>query len=230
MGIGVKTLEKLRFAALGAGALCSSSVFGQAPDDDFFWPEPREIAIARSAAPEAVSDNASYWVLAPEGYRRVVEGQNGFNCLVLRQWSAAFDTQRELFEWDGLIAPICYDPVTSASSMQEQFLRAELGLAGNGHDEIRAEIMMAYGDGRLRPLERMAFSYMYSGAQRLTPDAGHWHPHLMVHAPYYTNDMLGGNTFASGDPVVFEAPGTFRAIIAVPVNGRDGHIMPDFER
>ncbi|MGP1354100.1 MAG: hypothetical protein ACTS1Z_12325 [Parasphingopyxis sp.] len=223
-------LGKLRFPALAASAFCSTAVAGQVPDDGYFWPEAREIAIARSAAPEAVSGNASYWVLTSEGYRRVVEGQNGFNCLVLRQWSAIFDTQRELFEWDGLIAPICYDPITSASSMQEQFLRAELGLAGNGHDAIKAEVMAAYGEGRLRFPDRVGFSYMYSAAQRLTPDAGHWHPHLMIHAPYYTNAMLGGHTFMSGDPIVFEAPGTFRSIIAVPVNGRDGHIAPDFER
>ncbi|WP_299322153.1 hypothetical protein [Parasphingopyxis sp.] len=220
---------KLLFATSLAAALVSPALAESEVGADFFWPEAREIAIARSAAPETVSENASYWVLLPSGYRQVVTGSNGFNCLVLRQWSAAFDTQRELFEWEGLVAPICYDPVTSASSMQEQFLRAELGLAGADHDAIRAEIMSAYGDGRLRPLERTAFSYMYSGAQRLTPNAGHWHPHLMVHAPYYTNDMLGGNSFTSGDPVVFEAPGTFRAIIAIPVNGRDGHIQPQFE-
>ncbi|MGP1283864.1 MAG: hypothetical protein ACTS1X_12885, partial [Parasphingopyxis sp.] len=77
--------------------------------------------------------------------------------------------------------------------------------------------------------DRAGFSYMYSAAQRLTPNAGHWHPHLMVHAPFHTNEMLGDNSFSGSDPVVFEAPGTFRAIVAIPVNGRDAHIEPRYE-
>ncbi|MEM8696404.1 MAG: hypothetical protein AAGE05_10325 [Pseudomonadota bacterium] len=51
----------------------------------------------------------------------------------------------------------------------------------------------------------------------------------MVHAPYHTNEMLGGNTFMSGDPVVFEALGTYRAIAAIPVSVRTAHIMPEYD-
>ncbi len=222
----MSAISPLRILLLVLSAVVS---FPAGANEEFFWPEAHETAVARSAAPEVISTNASIWVLSVNGYRRVSEGSNGFNCLVLRQWSAAFDTQRELFDWDGLVAPICYDAITSESSMQEQFLRARLGLMGRGHDEIKAAVMLAYGDGEIQPLERAGFSYMYSAAQRLTPNAGHWHPHIMVHAPYHTNDMLGGNSFDGGDPVVFEASGTYRAIIAIPVNGREGHIAPQIE-
>lgn len=67
---------------------------------------------------------------------------------------------------------------------------------------------------------------MYSAAQKLGPTVGAWHPHVMVYAPGYTNEMLGGASVASGDPVLAEAPGTARAIIAIPVDGRAGHIQP----
>lgn len=211
-------------AMLAAGA---ASAQAPAPGSDFFWDEDHEVAIARSAAPDAVSTNASVWVLEPSGYRRAVDGENGFNCLVLRQWSAIFEDQRALFEWDELVAPICYDPVASQSGpMQEQLLRARLGLEGAGHDDIRDAVFAAYAEGELSLLDGVAFAYMYSDAQRITPEAGHWHPHVMVYAPHYTNAMLGGNGPASGDPIAFEAPGTFRAVIAIPVNGRSSHIAP----
>ncbi len=194
---------------------------------DFFWNEDYEVAIARSAAPEAVSADATIWVLAPSGYREAVSGENGFNCLVLRQWSAIFEDQRELFEWEELVAPICYDPIASENGpMQEQLLRARLGLDGAGHDEIRQAVFTAYAEGELPVLQGAAFAYMYSDAQRITPDAGHWHPHVMIYAPYYTNAMLGGNAPHSGDPIAFEAPGTPRTVIAIPVDGRDSHIAP----
>ena len=187
-----------------------------------------EIALARSAGPEAVSAGASVWVLGESEYERAIEGDNGFNCLVMRRWGAAFDFQKAAFETPGsIVAPICYDPKASASGpMQEQLLRATLGLGGKTHDEIRDAVMDAYDKGEISPVDGVAFAYMYSAAQKLGPNIGAWRPHVMVYAPGYTNEMRGGASFASGDPVVAEAPGTKRAIIAIPVNGRDAHIEP----
>lgn len=192
--------------------------------------ERQELALARSAAPQKISEAASIWTLGHDGYERIVEGTNGFNCLVLRKWSAIFDDQRELFDWDGLVAPICYDPVASKGPMLEQFLRAKSGLEGDSHDEIKRAVYEAYVDGKLPTPIAVSFAYMYSSAQKLSPNVGHWHPHLMVYAPYYDNSMLGGNAVSSGDPIVFEAPGTFRAIIAIPVDGREGHISPEMTK
>lgn len=187
-----------------------------------------EIALARSAGPEAVSAGASVWVLGESEYERAIEGDNGFNCLVMRRWGAAFDNQKKIFETPGgVIAPICYDAKASGAPMKEQFLRAKLGLAGMSHDEIRDAVMAAYDSGDLVALEGVAFAYMYSAAQRLGPGVGAWHPHVMVYAPGYTNEMIGGASVVSGDPVVAEAPGTVRAIIAIPVNGRAEHIQPE---
>jgi len=210
---------------LAMSAVCASSASAAKPKlpKDFFWDRDREIAVARSAAPETISGGASVWVLTPSGYEKTVEGANGANCLVTRGWSAPFDT--DLFGWPDLVAPICYDAVSSGAPLHEQFLRAELGLQGKSHDEIKRAVYEAYGDGRLRPVDRLGLSYMYSDAQVLGPNVGHWHPHLMIHAPYYTSDMLGRNTIPSGDPVIVEGEGTERAIIAVPVDGRT-HIMP----
>jgi len=217
-------LKGLICFAAAAGAMTGvAAAAGAKLPKDFFWDRDREIAVARSAAPETLSAKATVWVLTRAGYKKAAEGENGANCLVTRGWSAPFDT--DLFGWPELVAPICYDAVASGAPMKEQFLRAELGLQGKSHDDIKRAVYEAYGDGRLRPVERLGLSYMYSDAQILGPDVGHWHPHLMIHAPYYTSDRLGPNTISSGDPVIVEAEGTARAIIAVPVDGRT-HIKP----
>ncbi len=192
-----------------------------------FWPREKEITVARSAAPEAASAAAAVWVLTEDGYEQAEEGDNGFNCLVMRRWGAAFDTQKKIFETPGgVIAPICFDPKASGTPMKEQLMRAALGVKGKSHDEIRDAVLAAYASGQLPELDGVAFAYMYSGAQRLGPNVGAWHPHVMVYAPGYTNEMLGGFSIGSGDPVIAEAGGTARAIIAIPVNGRAGHIDP----
>lgn len=219
-----------RFIAILTAAFLSAGAANAAKPDlpkDFFWEKEREIAVAKSAAPETLSANASVWILTPAGYEKAVEGTNAVNCLVTRGWSAPFDT--DLFGWTALVAPICYDEISSGAPMHEQFLRAKLGLEGKSHDEIKAAVYAAYGDGTLQPLEYVGLSYMYSDAQVLGPSVGHWHPHLMIHAPYYSNDRLGPNSISSGDPVIVEAERTARAIIAVPVDGRT-HIMPHQHR
>jgi hypothetical protein len=192
--------------------------------EDFFWERTREIAVARSAAPQAVSARATIWVLTPGGYEIAAEGSNGFNCLVMRGWSLPMTA--EIFGWPSLVAPICFDPVASGSPMREQMMRSDLGMAGMTREEILTEIEAAYDDGRLKALSGAAFAYMYSRDQVLGPNVGRWHPHFMIYAPYYTNEMLGDNPFASNDPIIVEAPGTPRATVAVPVDARTAPIDP----
>src|SRR5580692_7626286 len=45
-----------------------------------------EIALARSAAPDAISGDAKILVLGRHGYETAVEGKNGFVCVVERGW------------------------------------------------------------------------------------------------------------------------------------------------
>jgi hypothetical protein len=50
-----------------------------------------EIAMARSAAPERISRNATVLVLGVHGYQTASVGTNGFVCLVERSWMSPFD-------------------------------------------------------------------------------------------------------------------------------------------
>ena len=47
-----------------------------------------EIAMAQSAAPAAISNDAEIWVLTRHGYEIAVKGKNGFVCVVERSWMA----------------------------------------------------------------------------------------------------------------------------------------------
>ena len=49
-----------------------------------------EIALARSAAPAAISDKATVLTLDSHGYQTAARGTNGFTCLVERAWMAPF--------------------------------------------------------------------------------------------------------------------------------------------
>jgi hypothetical protein len=50
-----------------------------------------EIAMARSAGPPSIAQDAEVMVLGRHGYEVAVQGKNGFVCLVERGWTAAID-------------------------------------------------------------------------------------------------------------------------------------------
>ena len=67
-----------------------------------------EIALARSAAPKSIADNAEVMVLERQGYKTAVKGTNGFVCMVERSWTAGFGDPAF---WNPKIrARICFNP------------------------------------------------------------------------------------------------------------------------
>jgi hypothetical protein len=63
-----------------------------APLNQYLMPdESSEVALARSAAPKSISDEAEVLVFGRDGYKTAVKGRNGFVCLVLRSWTAGSD-------------------------------------------------------------------------------------------------------------------------------------------
>ena len=63
-----------------------------APVDQYFMERNAEILLARSAAPDSISSDATILVLGRQGYETVVRGKNGFVCMVERSWMATFDS------------------------------------------------------------------------------------------------------------------------------------------
>ena len=73
------------------GAAQSDPYPKMAPVDQYLMEKNAEIQLARSAAPDSISRDATILVLGRQGYETAVEGKNGFVCMVGRGWMAAFD-------------------------------------------------------------------------------------------------------------------------------------------
>lgn len=192
------------------------------PIAEYMMASEDEIALARSAAPEAISGRATVKVLTASGYETAVPGDNAFVCIVMRGWAAATAsaaTDRDLAYYSKLRAPICFDPVASRTVLPLQELQAKLGMEGKGPEQIAEAVQAAYAEGELPRMEPVAFAYMFSADQELGPEVGAWHPHMMVYTPHYENSMLGGNEPDSGLPIVGDG-GTPFAVTVIPVDDR----------
>ena len=157
----------------------------------------------------------------PSGFDVVSEGNNGFVCLVMRGWSAPTYTPAQFLDlvYDPRIrAPICFDPEAARTVMPYYELRTKLGMAGKSPDQIAAGVEAAYAQGDLPQRVGVSFAYMWSADQYLFEEAGAWHPHMMVFAPYYENAMVGGNEFGSPLPQVSDDAGTPFTVVVIPVD------------
>jgi hypothetical protein len=187
-----------------------------APFSEYEMNRAAEIALAKSAAPENISSHATVKVLTRSGFETAVQGDNGFVCLVMRSWSAVPDPRDS--HYAALRAPICFDPVAARTVAPVEELRTKLGLEGKPPEAIGSEVAARYGNGQLPKMEGVAFAYMWSASQ-LFPEGGHWHPHMMVYAPYYKNSTLGSN--AAGGHLPFVAgEGSPYTVVLIPVDDK----------
>jgi hypothetical protein len=60
-----------------------------APFDQYLMERNAEIQLARSAAPNSISSDATILVLGRQSYETAVRGKNGFVCMVERSWMEA---------------------------------------------------------------------------------------------------------------------------------------------
>lgn len=191
------------------------------PLADYMMPRDAEIALARSAAPEAVTGHATFKILTKNGYEVAVNGDNGFVCLVLRGWSAPTFTPAQFrgLVYDAKVrGPICYNPIAARTVLPYQELKAKLAIAGKDPAEIAATVKTAYANGTLPKMEQVGFAYMFSADMYLAPGIGAFHPHVMVFTPYYENAMLGGNAFGGPAPFVSDDAGTPFTVTVIPVD------------
>jgi hypothetical protein len=203
-----------------------ATVRGQTPKypplSEYMMPQDAEIALAKSAAPQNISDQATIRVLTTSGYQVVHQGDNGFVCMVMRGFTGAptfAPAQLRMFiNYDSKTrAPICFDPNAVKTVLPYYDLRTKLGLEGKTPDQITEAVKAAYDHGKIPKRAGVSFAYMWSADQILGP-SGHWHPHMMVFAPNYENSMLGNNDLGSHLPAVGDDAGTPLAILVIPVD------------
>src|SRR6201987_5261848 len=67
-----------------------------------------EIALARTAAPPSISQDATVMVLGRHGYETAVQGKIGFVCNVERAWMGSFENDPEFRNPENR-GPVCYN-------------------------------------------------------------------------------------------------------------------------
>ena len=169
--------------AYGAGAPDAKVKYtSMAPLDQYLMPDRNaEIALARSAAPDSISRDATVLVLGRQGYETAVQGKNGFVCVVERAWMSPEDSPD--FWNPKMRGPLCFNPPAARSILPATLERTKLALAGKSKSEIIAANKDAYDKKELPRLEPGAMSYMMSKHAYLTANGGNL-AHVMIYTPH----------------------------------------------
>lgn len=176
-----------------------------APLDQYLMDRDAEIALARSAAPEAISRDAKILVLGRHGYETATEGRNGFVCVVERAWESPLESPEF---WNPKIrGPLCLNPQASRSILPLTYKRTEMALAGQSKAQMIEWMKTASDKKELPALEPGAMSYMMSKGAYLTDDGGHDLAHLMFYTPRIDGADWGANV--PNSPVMLFDKGPF---------------------
>src|SRR5262249_33421260 len=170
-----------------------------APVDQYLMERNAEILLARSAAPDSISRDATILVLGRQGYETAVSGKNGFVCMVERSWMEVFDSPEF---WNPKVRGAdCLNPQAGRSILPIVYLRARLMMAGRSKADTVSEIKVSFENRQLPNLETGAMAYMMSKSAYLTDQGDHNGPHLMFFTPVI--DSRDWGVGAQGSPVVF---------------------------
>jgi hypothetical protein len=194
--------EKCRFGALAmvVALIASRAAAAQdaqqayptmAPIEQYLMDRDAEIALARSAAPDAISHDASVLILTRHGYEPAVEGKNGWVCMVARGWMAMFDNPE--FWSPKVRAAGCFNPPAARSILPYNYKSAALILAGHSKQEVIAALKAGIDKKELPPLEEGTVCYMMSKSSYLTDNGGHNGPHVMFYQTVKDGDAWGAN-------------------------------------
>jgi hypothetical protein len=149
--------------------------------DEYLMTEAAEVALARSAAPKSISDDATVVVLKRSGYTTAIKGKNGFVCIVERSWMSQWDFPE--FWNPKMRGPICFNPAAARSVLPFTYKRTEMILAGLPKDQVIERLKQIVAKKEVPALEPGAMCYMLSHEQYLNDTGVHWHPHLMIYGP-----------------------------------------------
>jgi hypothetical protein len=150
-----------------------------------------EIALARTAAPQSVSNDAKVLILEWRGYETAVEGKNGFVCMVERSWMSPFNSGQF---WNPKVrVPQCFNPAAARTILPLIIKRTGMVLAGLSKAQMIDGIKAAYENQELPPPEPGAMCYMMSRAGYLNDALGHYVPHLMFYFPLTDKSSWGAD-------------------------------------
>jgi len=140
----------------------------------------REVELAKSAGLAPWNEEATIYVLGPEGYFKAKEGTNGFSCMVGRSDPGT--------RW-----PVCFDALGTKTILPRYIREAELRLQGKSEREVRQDTAERFLTGAYRAPSRTGISYMLS-KEAITSNGKELivaPPHLMIYAPNVTSEEIG---------------------------------------
>lgn len=179
-----------------------------APVEQYMMERNAEILLARSAAPDSISSEATVLILGREGYETAVEGRNGFVCMVERSWLGMFDWPEF---WNPKVrAADCLNPQAAHSILPIANMRARMVMAGRSKAEIVSALKAGFQNKQLPNLESGAMAYMMSESAYLTDEGAHNVPHLMFFTPVKESRDWGSGAVGSpvmSSPYWFISPG-----------------------
>jgi hypothetical protein len=169
-----------------------------APVDQYLMEKNAEILLARSAAPNSISNDATILVLGRQGYETAAKGKNGFVCMVERSWMEAFDSPEF---WNPKVRGAeCLNRQAARSIVPIADLRTRMVMAGHSKAEIVLALKAAFGNKQLPDLENGNMVFMMSKSAYLYDAGDHNGPHVMFFAALKDGKDWGAD--ASGSPVV----------------------------
>jgi len=188
----------LSAASPAHGQDAKSSYPNMAPVDQYLIADRNtEIALARSAAPEAISRDAEVLVLGRRGYETAVKGKNGFVCVVNRSWMLPFESPEF---WDPAVRlPFCMNPPAVHSMLPLTIKEAEWALAGPTRSQLFDRTKTAFDRKELPLPEPGSMCYMMSKQQNFGPKVGNADSHLMFWFPQ--KDQMNWGAEFPGVPV-----------------------------
>jgi hypothetical protein len=182
---------------LSKAAAQSEKYARMAPVEQYLMERNAEILLARSAAPDSISNDATILILGRQGYETAVRGKNGFVCMVERSWMAAFDSPDF---WNPKVRGAeCLNAQAARSLLPVAELRTRMVMAGHSKAQIVSAIKAAFANQQLPDLENGAMAFMMSKSAYLF-DAG---DHNASHVMFFTalKDGKDWGAGASGSPV-----------------------------
>jgi hypothetical protein len=188
-------------------AVAQSDKYSQmAPVDQYLMERNAEILLARSAAPDSISRDATILVLGRQGYETAARGKNGFVCLVERSWIEQFDAPEF---WNPKVRGAeCLNRQAARSILPIASLRTTLAMAGHSKAQILSALKAAFEKKQLPDLESGAMAFMMSKSAYLFDAGDHNGPHVMIYTAL--EDGKDWGAWAPGSPV-FSGPNWFLA-------------------
>jgi hypothetical protein len=129
--------QMIAFAGESQGQNNKAPYPSMAPLEQYLMDRDAEISLARSAAPAAISSEATVLVFGRKGYETAVRGKNGFACLVERSWTSLTDNDPEFWNPKDRF-PICYNSTAARFLLPLTVKKTEMALAGLSQAQIIA--------------------------------------------------------------------------------------------